>query len=126
MGNSVEERLTIPLELPEINSFPGKSLGFGRLVVRECVPAGAGFSRTRLRGAYVNRLQEALSLPWIEKLPGEKRVRFVHGQIFVIQKYVGCELIRAHISHGEEQGVLNYGHAVRASTSQKMSFEHEG
>jgi hypothetical protein len=56
-----------------------------------------------LRAAYVSTPKQALALPWIEKLPGEKRIRFVHGQIFVIQHYLGCKLIRAHICRDQER-----------------------
>jgi hypothetical protein len=42
-------------------------------------------------------------LPWIEKLPGEKRIRLLHGQVFVVQHYVGCKLIRAYICRDEER-----------------------
>ncbi len=66
----------------------------------------------RLRTAHISTANEALALPWIEKLPGRKRIQFVHGQIFVMQHYLGCKVIRAHIlrndekcaSHSEEQG----------------------
>lgn len=111
--------------ITESNSLASDDPGFRPLVVRECSPAGAGFGRvTRLHTAYVNRPQEALSLPWIAKLPGEKQVRFIDGQIFVIQKYVGCQLIRAHISQDEKQRVL-WADTVRTSkTGQEMTFEH--
>jgi len=102
--------------LTESNAFACHDPRFGTLVVRECVPAGAGFTRvTRFHTAYVNRPQEALSLPWIEKMPGEKQVRFIAGQIFVVQKYVGCQLIRAHIFHDEEKKVLDCSDAVGAA-----------
>jgi len=54
-----------------------------------------------LRTAYISAADEALALPWIEKLPGQKRIRFVHGQIFVIQHYQGLRVIRAHICRHE-------------------------
>ena len=125
MSNSIKERLTIPLESLESIPFPGKGR-FGPLFVRECVPVGSGFTRvTRLHAAYVNRPQEALTLPWIERLPGEKRVRFVNGQIFVIQKYVGCQLIRAHISHGEEQRGPGLGETdCTSATKREVCLEH--
>jgi len=56
-----------------------------------------------LRTAYIGTANEALALPWIEKLPGQKRIRFVHGQIFVIQHYLGMRVIRAHICHADER-----------------------
>jgi hypothetical protein len=125
MTDSTRESLTISRALPETNSYEIEYPRFGHLLVRECVPRGAGFTRaTRLHTSYVNRPQEALSLPWIEKLPGEKRVRFIHGQVFVIQKYFGCQLIRAHISQDEKQGVLQGGDTLRVSTSQETSFEY--
>ena len=54
-----------------------------------------------LRTAQVSTANEALTLPWIEKLPGQKRIRFVHGQIFVIQHYMRMRVIRAHICRAE-------------------------
>jgi hypothetical protein len=74
------------------------------LIVEQCVPFLAPFGRAavRLRAAYIGSPSEALSLPWIKGLPGEKRVRFFRGQIFVVQHYQGCKLIRAHISHTRE------------------------
>jgi hypothetical protein len=75
------------------------------LLVKECVP-GSGFLTLtrvgRLRTAYVTRPEEALALPWIERLPGEKRIKVVHGQIFVMQLYLGFKVVRAHIWHEEE------------------------
>lgn len=126
MTDSARERLTISRVLPEADSYYGREdARSGNLLVKECVPSGAGFTRsTRLHTAYVNRPQEALSLPWIEKLPGEKRVRFIGGQIFVIQKYFGCQLIRAHISQDEKQGVRRGGETIRVSISQEKSFEY--
>jgi len=56
-----------------------------------------------LRTAYISTANEALSLSWIEKLPGQKRIRFVHGQIFVIQRYMGMRVIRAHICRADER-----------------------
>jgi hypothetical protein len=56
-----------------------------------------------LRTAYIGTANEALALPWIEKLPGQKRIRFVHGQIFVIQHYIGTRVIRAHICRADER-----------------------
>jgi hypothetical protein len=54
-----------------------------------------------LRTADIVTANEALALPWIEKLPGQKRIQFVHGQIFVIQRYMGMRVIRAHICRAE-------------------------
>lgn len=95
-------------------------------MVRECVPAGSLLSRvTPLRTAYVSAPRDALVLPWIEKLPGEKRVRFVNGQIFVIQSYVGCHLIRAHIYHEQEQETPRVGDTDHAfKTESRMSLEY--
>jgi hypothetical protein len=73
------------------------------LTVKECIPGTSFLTRSaHLRTASVSRLEEALSLPWIERLPGEKRIKCVHGQTFVMQRYVGCSLIRAHICHNED------------------------
>jgi hypothetical protein len=56
-----------------------------------------------LRTADISTANEALALPWIEKLPGQKRIRFLHGQIFVIQHYLGMRVIRAHICRAYER-----------------------
>ena len=73
------------------------------LMVKECVPFLASSSRTALlRTAYVGSPSDALSLPWIKGLPGEKRIQFLHGQVFVIQYYLGSKLVRAHIDHEQE------------------------
>lgn len=70
-------------------------------------------------------LKEALLLPWIEKLPGEKRVRFVNGQIFVVQKYVGCQLIRAHIRHDEGLTVFELSDNDRlANTNREVGLAY--
>jgi len=122
----MRESLTIPIALPEKNSSPHKGSRFGLLFVRECVPAGAGFSRvTRLHTASVNSTQEALALPWIQKLPGEKQLRFIDGQVFVIQKYANCQLIRAHVCREEERRLLSLTDLNGPSTTKhEMSFEH--
>jgi|GEM_PF-3878657 len=71
-------------------------------LVKECVPGSAFLNHgAALHTAYINRLEEALSLPWVQRLPGEKRIRFLHGQIFVMQHYLGCRVVRAHIYHRE-------------------------
>jgi hypothetical protein len=74
------------------------------LRVKECVP-GAGFLARigKLHTANVNRSEEVLELPWIKRLPGEKRIKVIHGQVFVMQYYLGCSVLRAHISYDEEQ-----------------------
>jgi hypothetical protein len=56
-----------------------------------------------LRTADISTTNDALALPWIEKLPGQKRIRFLHGQIFVIQHYLGMKVIRAHICRACER-----------------------
>jgi hypothetical protein len=72
------------------------------LTVKECIPGSAFLHRSaHLRTAFVSRAEQALCLPWIERIPGEKRIKRVHGQTFVMQHYVGCTLIRAHICHDE-------------------------
>ena len=72
------------------------------LTVKECVPGTAFLTRSaHLHTASVSRAEEALCLPWIERLPGAKRIKCIHGQTFVMQRYVGCTLIRAHISQNE-------------------------
>ena len=54
------------------------------------------------RTALISTPSEALAIPWVDKLPGKKRIQFVHGQIFVVQRYLGCRLLRAHISPNDE------------------------
>lgn len=78
---------------------------------------------TLLHTARARTLKEALTLPWIEKLPGEKRVRFLGGQIFIIQNYVGCQLIRAHICHDEQQSPLSCSATDRPCTTEEVSLE---
>jgi hypothetical protein len=75
------------------------------LTVKECVPffAFSHHPAAQLRTSQVASFGEALSLSWIRRLPGEKRVRFFCGQAFVIQRYLGSQLIRAQICHGQEQ-----------------------
>jgi hypothetical protein len=59
----------------------GNHRGVPSLMVRECVPAMASVAHEApLRTTYISTANEALALPWIEKLPGQKRIRFVHGQ----------------------------------------------
>lgn len=125
MTNSISESITIPLAPAESNPLPDKGSRFGPLFVRECVPAGAGFTRVlRLHAAYVDRTQEALALPWIQKLPGDKQVRFIHGQVFVIQRYAGCTLIRAHICYGAERRALDLGNLGHTTESEhEVQFE---
>jgi hypothetical protein len=75
------------------------------LTVKECVPFLSLSRRTAapLRAACVASPGEALSLSWIRALPGKKLVRYCHGQVFVIQRYLGFQLIRAHICHAQER-----------------------
>jgi hypothetical protein len=75
------------------------------LTVRECVPFLTISNRRPrpLRATQVVSANQALSLSWIRALPGEKRVQFFRGQVFVIQRYQGVQLIRAHISHAQER-----------------------
>jgi hypothetical protein len=72
------------------------------LTVKECVPFLLFSHRpaSELRAAQVASFGEALSLSWIRRLPGEKRIRFFHGQVFVVQLYQGSQLIRAQVCHG--------------------------
>jgi hypothetical protein len=104
MTSSVAENPISPQVVHGRDSLLTRNPGLSSLLVRECVPTGSFSNRAiPLRTAYVSTPKQALALPWIEKLPGEKRIRFVHGQIFVIQHYVGCRLIRAHICYEEER-----------------------
>jgi hypothetical protein len=88
-----------PTALLDKTPFSGEhSRGVASLMVRECVPAMASAGHEApLRTAYISTANEALALPWIAKLPGQKRIQFVHGQIFVMQHYLGWRVIRAHI-----------------------------
>jgi len=84
-------------------SSPSPRLTRANLIVKECVPDGSILTRvTPCRTAHIRTANEALSLPWIARLPGEKWIRFIHGQRFVIQNYAGSKLIRAHICRSEE------------------------
>jgi len=97
-GQTVE-----PYALLESNHPQTRTGKPASLFVKECAPHTFSFTRAApLRFASVTTLEEALALPWIAKLPGEKRIRFLHGQIFVVQQYVGCKLIRAHLCPDEE------------------------
>jgi hypothetical protein len=92
------------VRLNRVPSRGGGSADIPLFLVRECVPAMASVAHeAALRTAHIKRADEALALPWIEKLPGQKRIRFVHGQIFVIQHYLGMRVIRAHICRDEER-----------------------
>ncbi len=75
------------------------------LMAKECVLFRAFSNRTAapLRAAHVGSPSDALSLPWIKGLPGEKRIRFFHGEVFAIQCYLGFKLVRAHICHVRER-----------------------
>ncbi len=75
------------------------------LMAKECVLFLALSNRTAtpLRAAHVGSPSNALSLPWIKGLPGEKRIRFFHGEVFAIQCYLGFKLVRAHICHVRER-----------------------
>jgi len=75
------------------------------LTVKECVPffLFTNHLAARSRVAQVASFGEALSLSWIRTLPGEKRVCFFYGQVFVMQSYLGFQLIRAHICHVQER-----------------------
>jgi hypothetical protein len=70
------------------------------LIVKELTPFTSCFSQTRgpLRVAQIRSPRDALSLPWITSLPGDKQIRFFGGQIFVMQRYLGCNLVRADIT----------------------------
>jgi hypothetical protein len=84
-------------------SRAGSSYGVPMLLVRECVPGKIFLAHeVPMRTAFIRTQDEALAIPWVDKLPGEKRIQFVHGQIFVVQRYLGCMLLRAHISPSDE------------------------
>jgi hypothetical protein len=101
MTHRITENLAETQEVSERYAVPAL-LSRAGLLVTECVPNGYCLDRfSRPRANHVSRATEALALPWIEKLPGEKRIKFLHGQVFVVQDYLGSKLIRAHISHAE-------------------------
>jgi len=76
--------------------------GVPALLVRECIPVEALCTqKVPPRCAYVSKPNDALGLSWVEKLPGEKRIQFVYGQMFVVQRYLGVRLVRAHICRHE-------------------------
>jgi len=81
-----------------------------------------------LRTAYVSTANEALALPWIEKLPGQKRIRFVYGQIFVIQHYLGMRVIRAHICRDEERrsSPPRHHHVCPVVVLERVDLNHTG
>jgi hypothetical protein len=103
MAHCVVDRPTWAHAVPQGASLQTRVLSRARLFVRECVPGGSFLRAAAVRTAYVDAPREALALPWIEKLPGEKRIKVLHGQTFVVQHYVGCRLIRAHIFCDEER-----------------------
>jgi hypothetical protein len=102
MTQCVAENLA---EIQEVSASPPSRHLFraGDLLVRECVPHGYWFDDrlTRVKVNHVSTIAEALALPWIQRLPGEKRITILHGQFFVVQKCLGWKMIRAHISHSE-------------------------
>ena len=99
------------------------------LLVKECVPAMVSVAHEApLRTAYVSTANEALALPWIEKLPGQKRIRFVYGQIFVIQHYLGMRVIRAHICRDEERrsSPPRHHHVCPVVVLERVDLNHTG
>jgi hypothetical protein len=83
-------------------AVPIRRSGRHSMIVKECVPFSAPLYRAALsRISYINKPDEALSLPWIERLPGEKRIQFLYGQLFVVQHYLSCRLARAHLYHDD-------------------------
>jgi len=100
MDLSAEQEIvaTGRLSLTETQSSRERSL-----IVKECVPFSAPLPHAgRSRTAHISNPDEALSLPWIERLPGEKRIQFLHGQVFVVQHYLSCKLARAYIYRNEQ------------------------
>lgn len=70
-------------------------------IVQECRPF-MGFSKhtyPQPRFANVQSPNDALALPWIKGLPGEKKLAFIRGQLFIVQVYLGSKLARAQIDH---------------------------
>jgi hypothetical protein len=50
-----------------------------------------------VRRNVVNEPEQALHLPWIAKLPGEKRIEPWHGRVVIMQHYLHHKLVRAQI-----------------------------
>jgi hypothetical protein len=67
-----------------------------RLIVREYVPKFIK-QTTPARTTIVDRLDQVLGIPWISKLPGDKRLAHSRGQRVVMQHYLGYLLVRAHV-----------------------------
>jgi len=98
MTHGLEENLAAIHEPSASEAVPPDRSPAGLLLVTECIPNGCHLEHLgRLRIAQVSKTAEALTLPWIEKLPGAKRIKLLHGQVFILQDYLGCKLIRAHI-----------------------------
>ena len=45
----------------------------------------------------VNDAEQALRLPWIAKLPGEKCIESWHGRVVIMQRYLRLKIVRAQI-----------------------------
>jgi hypothetical protein len=88
---------------------PERCQNISSFLVRECVPATVVVVREApLRTAHIARAEQALGLSWIDKLPGQKRIRYIHGQIFVTQDYLGWRVIRAHICRDDEKSAAHF------------------
>jgi hypothetical protein len=98
----LRDKLAEPPQLEQIPRRPSPrglqsptsgSLG---LNVEEWVPTFIN-SAAVPRTAGVSNLNEVLAIPWISKLPGNKRLRHFRGQTVVVQYYLGYKLVRAHV-----------------------------
>jgi hypothetical protein len=105
MSHGIAENIAEMQEVSAPDASPPHLATTRLLRVTECVPNDYHVDlRVGLRVNHVGTEAEALGLPWIRRLPGEKRVKVLHGQVFVVQEYLGWKLIRAHISHAENCG----------------------
>jgi hypothetical protein len=64
--------------------------------VTEHLPSFMSRGRTA-RNELVHDIEGALHIPWISKVPGEKSIEVWHGQLIVMQRYLGQRIVRAHI-----------------------------
>jgi hypothetical protein len=80
--------------LVSLDGFQTRTGESFRLKVEERVPRFIS-PRAPARTTAVDSLDEVLGVPWISKLPGNKRLRRFRGQMIVVQHYLGHRLVRA-------------------------------
>lgn len=74
----------------------GNNTNVGLMRVTEHLPSFVSRS-TPARIEVVNDAEQALHLPWIAKLPGEKNIEHWRGRVVIMQHYLRHNLIRAQI-----------------------------